>query len=111
MICTNGILLLRTSRKKKYWYFRDAPTKLAPRNGQSWISYISALASARCQQSRPMVVIVGAVNMASDIYLALIPLPAVCFLQLQLRRRIGISPRFLTGSMSDFLVWNNGLEK
>lgn len=70
-----------------------------PKNGQSQFSYISALASPMCTRSRSLVIILGVVNVISDLYLILIPLPAVWSLQLSFRKKIGLSAMFFTGSM------------
>ena len=72
----------------------------APTDGQSQFAYISALASPRCTQTRrPLAVIQGAVNVISDLYLIILPLPAVWSLQISFRRKISISAIFLTGMM------------
>lgn len=73
----------------------------APRNGHSQASYFNALASPRCSQALSLTTGVGVFNVVSDLYLILIPLPAVWSLQLPLRRKIGLAAMFLTGSMLD----------
>ena len=70
-----------------------------PKHGQSQISYISALGGSQCRQTRPLVIILGVVNIISDLYLILLPLPAVWSLQLPLSRKVGVSAMFLTGFM------------
>lgn len=71
----------------------------SPRNGQSQFSYISALASPLCTRSRPLAVALGVANVISDLYLILIPLPAVWSLHLSFGRKIGLSAMFFTGLM------------
>ena len=68
----------------------------SPRNGHSQINYLTALASPQCS-SQTLSVTVGAVNVISDLYLVILPLPAVWSLQLPLRRKLGVSAMFLTG--------------
>lgn len=70
-----------------------------PKTGQSQFSYISALTSAECARTFPLVVMLGVVNVVSDVYLILLPLPAVWSLDLSLRRKVGVSAMFFTGSM------------
>ena len=72
----------------------------APRDGQSTIAYFSALTSRRCSHGQDSVVILlGVVNLASDLYLLVLPLPAVWKLHLALRRKLAILTMFLTGAM------------
>lgn len=70
-----------------------------PKDGQSQYSYLSALASDQCTRTHPLIIMTGVVNVASDLYLIVLPLPAVWALNLPLRRKVGISAIFLTGSM------------
>lgn len=79
-----------------------------PKDGQSQFSYLSALARPECRRTRELGIAIGVVNVVSDLYLILIPLPAVWCLQLPLRRKVGVVAMFLTGSMSDlFLLESN----
>ena len=71
----------------------------SPKNGHSQFAYLTALASPECAKSEPLSITIGAVNVVSDMYLVILPLPAVWSLQLPLRRKIGVSAMFLTGSM------------
>lgn len=77
-------------------------TLCAPRGTgtQSQMSYLQALASAKCERTRPLSVLVGAFNVVSDLYLILLPLPAVWSLNLPLPKKLGVLTIFLTGSMS-----------
>ena len=70
----------------------------SPKSGHSQIDYITALAAPQCA-SQALSVTTGAVNVISDLYLVVLPLPAVWGLQLPLRRKIGVSAMFLTGTM------------
>ena len=66
-----------------------------PRKGQTWIE---AGLSSRCHKQYIMISYIrGPFNLLSDVYLLLLPLPAVWQLQLPLRRRVGIAGIFLTG--------------
>ena len=68
-----------------------------PRRGQSWIE---AGLSSRCHGQFIMIGYVrGPFNVLSDIFLLLLPLPAVWQLHLPLRKKLGISGIFLTGSL------------
>ncbi|KAL8652303.1 MAG: hypothetical protein Q9210_002761 [Variospora velana] len=69
-----------------------------PRPGQSWIE---AGLSARCHNQFIMISYVrGPFNLLSDLYLLLLPLPAVWQLHLPLRKKLGIAGIFLTGSFA-----------
>ena len=68
-----------------------------PRHKESWIE---AGLSSRCHKQFIMIGYVrGPFNVLSDLYLLLLPLPAVWQLQLPLRKRLGIVGIFLTGSL------------
>ena len=68
-----------------------------PRSGQSWIE---AGLSSRCHKQFIMIGDVrGPFNVLSDLYILLMPLPAVWQLHLPLRKRLGIAGIFLTGSL------------
>ena len=69
----------------------------APRDGQSQFSYLSALASPRCTQSRGLVLAQGVVNIVSDLYLIILPLPAIWSLQMPLKRKLGVAAMICTG--------------
>lgn len=79
------------------------PVMCSPRGPapQSQVSYIRALTSEKCRQARLLMNLVGVINVISDLYLILLPLPAVWSLNLPLRKKIGVSTIFFTGSMSD----------
>ena len=68
-----------------------------PRHGQGWIE---AGLSSRCHKQFIMIVFVlSPFNLLSDLYLLLVPLPAIWHLHLPLRKRLGIAGIFLTGSL------------
>lgn len=68
-----------------------------PRHGQSWIE---AALSSRCDTQFIMIGYVrGPFNVASDLYLLLLPLPVVWQLRLPLRKRLGVAGIFMTGSL------------
>lgn len=75
-----------------------------PTAGQSQLSYLKALAAPWRTWTKPLAIVaVRIVNLISDLYLILIPLPAAWSLQLPLRRRIGLSAMFLAGLMLDVI--------
>ncbi|MDI1489539.1 MAG: hypothetical protein OHK93_008820 [Ramalina farinacea] len=76
------------------------PAMCAPTNGSSEKDYQDQLASSKCHGSFALGITVGVVSVLSDLYLILLPLPAVWGLQLPLRRRLGISAMFLVGLMA-----------
>ena len=68
-----------------------------PRHGQGWIE---AGLSSHCHKQFIMIAFVrGPFNLLSDLYLLLVPLPAIWQLHLPLRKRLGIAGIFLTGSL------------
>ncbi len=68
-----------------------------PHRGQSWLEVPF---SPRFRRSFVLIGYVqGPFNLVSDLYLLLMPLPAVWQLHLPLRKRLGISGIFLTGFM------------
>ena len=71
----------------------------APTEGHSQLAYWSALDSPRCLQTRSLVTVLGVVSIVSDLYLIILPLPAVWSLQLPLRRKLAVSAMFFTGSV------------
>lgn len=68
-----------------------------PHGGQGWIE---AATTARCYDNAILISYVrGPFNLLSDLYLLLLPLPAVWQLHLPLRKRLGIAGIFMTGSL------------
>ncbi|MCJ1244727.1 hypothetical protein MMC30_001926 [Trapelia coarctata] len=68
-----------------------------PKDGRSQYSYLSALASKKCARSGPLVIMTGVVNVISDLYLIMLPIPAVWSLNLPFRKKVGVLAIFLTG--------------
>jgi hypothetical protein len=72
----------------------------APRTGQDFTDYLLAMDSPQCLNNiKPTAVVGAALNIAVDVYIMIIPLPAVVALHLPLRRKLGVVAIFLTGSM------------
>ena len=71
-----------------------------PANGDhSELEYLTALDSPKCANSQPVVILLGVVSLLSDLYLVILPLPAVWRLQLPFRRKLAYSAMFFTGSV------------
>lgn len=68
-----------------------------PRDGQSQASYLSAIASPRCARSKTINLVGGVLNIVTDFYILVLPMPAVLSLQLSARKKIGVGAIFLTG--------------
>ena len=66
-----------------------------PRAGEM---YVQSVNSDRCSQTaRNFVKGEGVINVFSDFYLLLVPIPAVLSLQLPLRKKIGVIAWLMTG--------------
>ena len=63
------------------------------------LAYLEILGTPQCLNNPRFILPVGIMNVLSDVYLMLIPLPAIWGLQIPLMKKIGISTIFLTGSM------------
>ena len=75
-----------------------------PHRGQSWIE---AGLSSRCHEQWIVIGYVrGPFNVVSDLFLLLLPLPAVWQLRLPVRKRIWVAGVFLTGSLSVTRTYN-----
>ena len=70
-----------------------------PKDGQSQYSYLIARASEKCARASPLDIIIGIVNIISDLYLIILPLPAVWSLNMAFGRKVGVLAIFLTGFM------------
>ncbi|KAG8525768.1 uncharacterized protein KY384_000528 [Bacidia gigantensis] len=64
------------------------------------LGYVKAWASPQCKNLTELMLATGAVNVVSDLYLMILPLPAVWQLNLPRKRKIGISFMFLTGAVN-----------
>ena len=61
---------------------------------------MTTLTSAQCAiKTQSVYVIYGVLSLVSDLYLVILPLPAVWGLQLPLGRKLAVSAMFLTGSV------------
>jgi len=66
--------------------------------GQTHLELFTAISSTKCvMQTRPLGISIGFFNLASDLYILCLPLPAVWSLQMPTRRKIGVSAIFLSG--------------
>lgn len=71
-----------------------------PRNGgHSELAYLTALDSPKCSNAQSIVILLGVMGLLSDLYLVILPLPAVWKLQLPFRRKLAVSAMFFTGSV------------
>lgn len=74
-----------------------------PRTGENQLAYILALGAPTClHEAKFIAIIAGAVNIAIDFYILIIPLPAVWLLALPRRKKYGILTIFLTGLLYVF---------
>ena len=73
-----------------------------PKGGQDRASYLAGMAGTKCGDPTGIImllsVISGAVNLAQDLFLMILPLPAVSNLNLPKRRKTGVFLIFLTGA-------------
>lgn len=70
----------------------------APRNDATQLEYLFAISSATCAGRNKVVnVMLGTVNIVSDLYILLLPLPAIWSLQLPTKKKLGVSAIFTTG--------------
>lgn len=86
------------------FYFSGMIAVLAmcvPQHGES---YLESLASPKCGGTKVLSLVIGAFNIISDLYLLIIPLPAIWSLQLPLRKKVGVVMVFMTGLLYDFLT-------
>lgn len=58
---------------------------------------ITALTVPLCQNSSPLIILQGVINVVSDFYMLALPVPQVLRLQLRLQRKIGLLAIFLAG--------------
>ena len=65
-----------------------------PSKGQSWLE---ASSSSRCANDRVLGYIISIVNLASDLYLLVLPLPVVWQLQFTQRKKVAVTAVFATG--------------
>ena len=65
-----------------------------PEHGQSWPEDFE---SSRFSEFKNLVVPLGGVNLAFDVYIFILPIAAVNRLQMSLRRKLEVSAMFLSG--------------
>lgn len=68
-----------------------------PSSGTSRMEFLAASVSPRCFHIRKLVVVQGVASVATDLFLLILPLPAVWTLKMPLRRKVAVSTMFLTG--------------
>ncbi|KAL8736913.1 MAG: hypothetical protein Q9181_002209 [Wetmoreana brouardii] len=68
-----------------------------PRPGESWIG---TLLSDGVAQLIPLSIVQGAVNIATDLYIFLLPIPGVLQLQYSTKKKVGVCAIFMTGLLS-----------
>ncbi|KAK8076768.1 hypothetical protein PG994_004040 [Apiospora phragmitis] len=69
----------------------------APSTGDTQLDFLAAFISQKCSDTRILVVLQGVGNVATDVWLILLPLPAVWALQMPLRQKIAVSSMFMVG--------------
>lgn len=75
------------------------PIFCAPRDGQDQMAYLAAIAAEKCIKARYTATALGCINIISDVYIFMLPLPPVWALKLPFRKRLGIAMMFSTGLM------------
>lgn len=92
-ITVTGLFTLYTSI-----YFGVA---CGPKGGLDRLSYLAGLARKSCSDPTGYVqvsnILSGAFNLLSDIYILVIPIPAIAKLRMPLRKRLGVLFIFLAG--------------
>lgn len=69
----------------------------APSTGSSQIDFLAAFVSETCTRTRSLVVIQGVGNVITDVFLVVLPLPAVWNLQMPLKRKLAVLSMFMVG--------------
>jgi hypothetical protein len=69
----------------------------SPSTGDGQLDFLAAFVSDSCTKTRILVVLQGAGNVVTDIFLVILPLPAVWTLRLPLSRKLAISAMFSVG--------------
>ncbi|OKL60390.1 hypothetical protein UA08_04240 [Talaromyces atroroseus] len=69
----------------------------SPSAGASQLDFLSAYVSSTCTHTRVLVVFQGASNVAIDLFLLVLPLPAIWSGQMPLRRKLATSAMFSIG--------------
>ncbi len=74
----------------------------SPSTGDSQLDFLAAFISESCNKTRVLVVIQGVGSVVSDLFLLILPLPAVWKLNMPIKRKLAVSSIFLVGIRS---VW------
>ena len=73
-----------------------------PKGGSDRLAYRAGMAGQKCGDPAGIIMIFsiasGSVNLLNDLYLLILPLPAIIKLQLPLRKKIGVMFIFLAGA-------------
>ena len=69
----------------------------SPSVGASQLDFLAAFVSDKCTRTRVLVVIQGVGNVAVDLFLLILPLPAIWTMQMPLRRKFAASAMFSIG--------------
>lgn len=69
----------------------------APSTGSSRMDFLNGLLSDTCVSTRVLIVIQGVGSVLTDVFLVIIPLPAVLGLQMPLERKIAVTSMFMVG--------------
>jgi hypothetical protein len=69
----------------------------APSTGASQFDFLAAFVSDACTRTRILVVLQGVGNVSIDLFLLILPLPAIWRLHMPLQKKLGISAMFLVG--------------
>ena len=97
-------------RLAEYWVFLigafNAATMIylivqcVPRTGFGLLDYLAAIAASACSiGNKPINFAGGIVNVCNDLFILVLPMPAIWSLQIPIRKKIGITMMFLTGLM------------
>ena len=68
-----------------------------PRTGQGQLDYMAVVFSPQCGRSPLVLTLQAVVNLVSDLYLLILPLPAIWNLHLPTRKKLGIAAIISTG--------------
>lgn len=69
----------------------------APSTGSSYLDFLNAFLSDTCMRTRVLVVIQGVGSVVTDVFLVILPLPAVLGLRMPLKRKIAVTSMFMVG--------------
>ena len=82
-----------------FGYFTATMAICAPKGEQTQLAWLTILATPRCQENPAMILSIGIMNVLSDVYLLILPLPVILGLQLPKMKKLGVLAIFLTGTM------------